>query len=129
MIRRPPRSTLFPYTTLFRSSRRSGRLDVPGPAPVVAADPVAVVVAPQGSVERLAVRVAEDVGAGQAIVVAAAPPLGPALRQGDALALGPDLQVRVEAAVLQQPIPGVQAPAQVGVEGVEQRLADVGEVR
>src|SRR5687768_12640928 len=26
MIRRPPRSTLFPYTTLFRSGRRSGRL-------------------------------------------------------------------------------------------------------
>src|SRR3712207_7671013 len=25
MIRRPPRSTLFPYTTLFRSSRASGR--------------------------------------------------------------------------------------------------------
>src|SRR3712207_7030902 len=25
MIRRPPRSTLFPYTTLFRSSARSGR--------------------------------------------------------------------------------------------------------
>src|SRR2546422_4962609 len=24
MIRRPPRSTLFPYTTLFRSSSRSG---------------------------------------------------------------------------------------------------------
>src|SRR3712207_8193095 len=24
MIRRPPRSTLFPYTTLFRSSRRRG---------------------------------------------------------------------------------------------------------
>src|SRR5688572_31754459 len=24
MIRRPPRSTLFPYTTLFRSSRRTG---------------------------------------------------------------------------------------------------------
>src|SRR2546422_6464006 len=24
MIRRPPRSTLFPYTTLFRSPRRSG---------------------------------------------------------------------------------------------------------
>src|SRR5690348_17699506 len=24
MIRRPPRSTLFPYTTLFRSSRRAG---------------------------------------------------------------------------------------------------------
>src|SRR2546430_6034836 len=28
MIRRPPRSTLFPYTTLFRSRR--ARLDVPG---------------------------------------------------------------------------------------------------
>src|SRR2546426_2300002 len=27
MIRRPPRSTLFPYTTLFRSGRRQG---VPG---------------------------------------------------------------------------------------------------
>src|SRR3712207_7620698 len=25
MIRRPPRSTLFPYTTLFRSRRRQGR--------------------------------------------------------------------------------------------------------
>src|SRR2546428_4356092 len=25
MIRRPPRSTLFPYTTLFRSGRRGGR--------------------------------------------------------------------------------------------------------
>src|SRR5436190_16440469 len=25
MLRRPPRSTLFPYTTLFRSSRRSHR--------------------------------------------------------------------------------------------------------
>src|SRR2546427_3596653 len=26
MIRRPPRSTLFPYTTLFRSQLRKGRL-------------------------------------------------------------------------------------------------------
>src|SRR5436305_7904057 len=26
MIRQPPRSTLFPYTTLFRSARRSYRL-------------------------------------------------------------------------------------------------------
>src|SRR2546422_2533227 len=26
MIRRPPRSTLFPYTTLFRSSRGTGRV-------------------------------------------------------------------------------------------------------
>src|SRR5687768_17767258 len=27
MIRRPPRSTLFPYTTLFRSERRRARSD------------------------------------------------------------------------------------------------------
>src|SRR2546422_2967945 len=27
MIRRPPRSTLFPYTTLFRSDRWRGRID------------------------------------------------------------------------------------------------------
>src|SRR3712207_7455467 len=27
MIRRPPRSTLFPYTTLFRSLRRPARAD------------------------------------------------------------------------------------------------------
>src|SRR2546426_6914805 len=30
MIRRPPRSTLFPYTTLFRSGDRAGQLDGPG---------------------------------------------------------------------------------------------------
>src|SRR3712207_2846726 len=29
MIRRPPRSTLFPYTTLFRSVRRDRRPDAP----------------------------------------------------------------------------------------------------
>src|SRR2546430_12250331 len=33
MIRRPPRSTLFPYTTLFRSAHRD-RLPRPAPAPV-----------------------------------------------------------------------------------------------
>src|SRR2546426_11401270 len=32
MIRRPPRSTLFPYTTLFRSAVRRGAAD-PGPDP------------------------------------------------------------------------------------------------
>src|SRR5256885_12961096 len=30
MIRRPPRSTLFPYTTLFRSWKAASRLDRPG---------------------------------------------------------------------------------------------------
>src|SRR2546428_8242396 len=32
MIRRPPRSTLFPYTTLFRSPRRAPRTGAGGPA-------------------------------------------------------------------------------------------------
>src|SRR2546422_7264655 len=31
MIRRPPRSTLFPYTTLFRSQGRSARFSGSGP--------------------------------------------------------------------------------------------------
>src|SRR3712207_7927837 len=31
MIRRPPRSTLFPYTTLFRSDQALGRVETPGP--------------------------------------------------------------------------------------------------
>src|SRR6185437_16929324 len=41
MIRRPPRSTLFPYTTLFRSCRRApgaARASAP-PVPPVAARP------------------------------------------------------------------------------------------
>src|SRR5690348_17746415 len=33
MIRRPPRSTLFPYTTLFRSLHRGGRVCVQVHAP------------------------------------------------------------------------------------------------
>src|SRR2546429_3984523 len=33
MIRRPPRSTLFPYTTLFRSRLRRGRLLLPQQKP------------------------------------------------------------------------------------------------
>ena len=32
MIRRPPRSTLFPYTTLFRSGTARNRQSVPSPA-------------------------------------------------------------------------------------------------
>src|SRR3712207_8689376 len=34
MIRRPPRSTLFPYTTLFRSLRLAAGLDVPEVRPL-----------------------------------------------------------------------------------------------
>src|SRR5216683_599677 len=33
MIRRPPRSTLFPYTTLFRSRRATAHGPAPGPRP------------------------------------------------------------------------------------------------
>src|SRR2546430_17418123 len=33
MIRRPPRSTLFPYTTLFRSAAALGGLECARPAP------------------------------------------------------------------------------------------------
>src|SRR2546425_3746434 len=36
MIRRPPRSTLFPYTTLFRSGRRGSRAP---PSPVAVRSP------------------------------------------------------------------------------------------
>src|SRR2546426_5088890 len=35
MIRRPPRSTLFPYTTLFRSRRPAARTASPAPPPDV----------------------------------------------------------------------------------------------
>src|ERR1035441_7373242 len=42
MIRRPPRSTLFPYTTLFRSKARDGRLWFPTMRGVVAIDANAV---------------------------------------------------------------------------------------
>src|SRR3712207_7818776 len=41
MIRRPPRSTLFPYTTLFRSGREEGLLEpevVPLPADQLAVE-------------------------------------------------------------------------------------------
>src|SRR3712207_8972292 len=42
MIRRPPRSTLFPYTTLFRSLRRrlAGALLLPSPEDLVRERPV-----------------------------------------------------------------------------------------
>src|SRR3712207_8072300 len=38
MIRRPPRSTLFPYTTLFRSPHAGPATDVEGPFDVPGAD-------------------------------------------------------------------------------------------
>src|SRR2546426_8177900 len=54
MIRRPPRSTLFPYTTLFRSQRdRQGleRRRVPGPVPA-GPDPLPGRVAAQRDLAR-----------------------------------------------------------------------------
>src|SRR5260370_31851067 len=45
MIRRPPRSTLFPYTTLFRSRTtvpRSGRLSITRVPPWASASPLAI---------------------------------------------------------------------------------------
>src|SRR5256885_2147584 len=50
MIRRPPRSTLFPYTTLFRS-RRHPRQPLPGHLRVPGADPRADA-APRGPARR-----------------------------------------------------------------------------
>src|SRR5256885_11535477 len=38
MIRRPPRSTLFPYTTLFRSRHTRGRVHPHGHGPVLRHD-------------------------------------------------------------------------------------------
>src|SRR3712207_7133784 len=63
MIRRPPRSTLFPYTTLFRSGREQrGEVLVLGREPGGAAGEVGVrrdrvLPVQQAAVERRAVRV------------------------------------------------------------------------
>src|SRR5256885_5123554 len=42
MIRRPPRSTLFPYTTLFRSQEFAGKEMLPAFVQEYGADPVAM---------------------------------------------------------------------------------------
>src|SRR2546422_10268005 len=51
MIRRPPRSTLFPYTTLFRSGKRAPALDVPHAGPAL---PGAAAVLGSGELELFA---------------------------------------------------------------------------
>src|SRR2546422_7281322 len=59
MIRRPPRSTLFPYTTLFRSRRQTfgGGVHRLAPAPEVVARMAAVLgAATDGALEGVAVR-------------------------------------------------------------------------
>src|SRR5256885_7338266 len=52
MIRRPPRSTLFPYTTLFRSLGRALRRQVPAAPVHVALELDAVLVHATRSLER-----------------------------------------------------------------------------
>src|SRR2546425_5465923 len=52
MIRRPPRSTLFPYTTLFRSHRVLGRTDQ-ARRPVLSGAPLQAARAPGGRRIRL----------------------------------------------------------------------------
>src|SRR2546430_17697849 len=42
MIRRPPRSTLFPYTTLFRSIDRVAGERIPPPKPCSARAPISI---------------------------------------------------------------------------------------
>src|SRR2546430_16456109 len=66
MIRRPPRSTLFPYTTLFRSSRDGGRLRI-----ALAAGRVAAV--RLGLVDHGGGRVLGGRGAGPRVAPARAP--------------------------------------------------------
>src|SRR5688572_31298263 len=75
MIRRPPRSTLFPYTTLFRSKARVSRdktspqqpqavaanAPIPAPAPqpfapVIAATKAAVLINDDGDADRKSTR-------------------------------------------------------------------------
>src|SRR3712207_7459312 len=67
MIRRPPRSTLFPYTTLFRS-RRPHPLRAPPPATVPS--------------RRRAVVASPRPRAGSALAPQSAPPTPPAAAQG-----------------------------------------------
>src|SRR3712207_9388552 len=64
MIRRPPRSTLFPYTTLFRSARaRAEAVDGHGPVPHV--DPAPLVRGAPGALRLVAARrTGEQLGLG-----------------------------------------------------------------
>src|SRR3712207_7559964 len=71
MIRRPPRSTLFPYTTLFRSVRHAeGREAVEAPADP---DDAAVAVSAP-ALAREQMQVARAVPAGEDVLVAVAVP-------------------------------------------------------
>src|SRR3712207_7301555 len=61
MIRRPPRSTLFPYTTLFRSDHVTAVVETPGVlVEVLAAQVGHRAVLPEEPVRRVGRRLAED---------------------------------------------------------------------
>src|SRR3989441_3541488 len=92
MIRRPPRSTLFPYTTLFRSRELFLKVApearvclLPLVAGFVGADAVAVALAPR-IYEGAAIRIAVDIGTNGEVILgsrdhrwACSAPAGPAL--------------------------------------------------
>src|SRR2546430_7740098 len=60
MIRRPPRSTLFPYTTLFRSRRRRLRGHMGSAAPDDKAEPAAAPHRTRRAVDERGERLARD---------------------------------------------------------------------
>src|SRR2546422_2486003 len=56
MIRRPPRSTLFPYTTLFRSRMTVARAIQPFSTTCLRATPAAEIITPKASLDRKSTR-------------------------------------------------------------------------
>src|SRR5260221_7914693 len=66
MIRRPPRSTLFPYTTLFRSA--PGREAVHVGVVLVPQEVVALVHREPGAAAELLLRAEEDEGRGHRVL-------------------------------------------------------------
>src|SRR2546425_7874926 len=64
MIRRPPRSTLFPYTTLFRSAEGGAVARHPAPEPAAADDPEGLSLQHHPGEVRAVPAAAQDVGVG-----------------------------------------------------------------
>src|SRR3712207_7862382 len=68
MIRRPPRSTLFPYTTLFRSGLAEDVRNVVVVAPDRDAGPWGLLAHDRRGPERLGLEEAREVGVGDVVV-------------------------------------------------------------
>src|SRR5256885_14647812 len=94
MIRRPPRSTLFPYTTLFRSWRRGGTYDRPIPRRIL---------------EEAGIPPRLFGGRKKAIVRTYSYPMNPALRR----AFFADLRDRLRPGGLFLPLPRAAHPGPV----------------